>query len=91
MGTIMRICSVLKIASLAAALAVVAGVPVASAKVTKRPPDACIFHRHVSTVGTLCSYDCNSAGLGCSQQVCSGGHWVPALPCPKPFCSHACG
>ncbi len=91
----MRTASAFKIVALAAAFAVLAGVPGASAKIkhryTRRPPDACIFHRHVLAAGTLCSYDCNPNGLGCSQQICSGGHWSPALPCLRPFCTQRCG
>lgn len=89
----MRLGSVLKICSLAIAVTALAGVPGASAKhrYTPRPVDACLFHRHVLAAGTLCSYDCNPNGLGCSQQVCAGGHWSAALPCPRPFCTQACG
>ncbi len=89
----MRVASTLKIVSLAAAFAILAGVPGASAKhrYTRRPPDACVFHRHVIAAGTLCSYDCNPNSLGCSQQICSGGHWAAALPCVRPFCFRRCG
>jgi len=87
----MRISSVLVVA-MAAAVVVLAGVPHASARVMRRhPPDACLFHRHYLPSGTLCSLKCNPNGLGCSQQICSGGHWYAALPCPRPFCTHPCG
>ena len=89
----MRVTSALKIVSLAAALAVAAGVSGASARVkhryTRRPVDSCLFHGRVMPTGTLCSIDCKP-GTGCSQQVCNGGHWYAALPCPMPFCSHRC-
>lgn len=91
----MRTSSVLKIVSLAAALAMVAAVPGASAKVahkiTKRPPDSCILHRHVVAAGTVCSYDCDPKSLWCSQQVCSGGHFYPVISCQSIFCTRKCG
>jgi hypothetical protein len=94
-GFIMRLRSALKVVSLAAALAVLAGVPGASARVkhryTRRPVDSCLFHRRVMASGTLCSLDCKPGTLGCSQQICSGGRWYAALPCPLPFCSQRCG
>jgi hypothetical protein len=89
----MRTGSVLKIISLAAVLAVAAGVPGAFAKhrYTRRPPDACLFHRRILISGTWCSYQCNPNGLGCLQQLCSGGQLYPALPCLRPFCVQSCG
>jgi hypothetical protein len=92
----MRMRSVLQIVSLAAAVAVLAGVPGASAKVHHRhysrpPVDSCVAHRSVYTAGSVCSFDCKPGSLGCSQQVCSGGRWYPALPCPLPFCTARCG
>lgn len=91
----MRIRSVLQIVSLAAAVAVLAGGAGASAKAkhryTPRPPDSCIIHGRVFTAGSLCSFDCKPGSLGCSQQVCSGGHWYAALPCPLPVCTARCG
>jgi len=90
MGKVMRISSVLKPFCLAAAAALLAHAP-ADAKVMKRHPDACVFHHRLVAAGTLCSYNCTANGLGCSQQICSGGHWVAALPCPGVFCSRKCG
>lgn len=93
----MRTKSVLKAISLAAALAIVAGVPSAFAakhhyRYTRRPAtDACLFHRHFVAAGTICSYDCNPNSLGCSAQICVGGHWTQALPCLRPFCLQMCG
>ena len=89
----MRMRSVLKIVSLAAAVAVLAGVPGASAKhrYSPRPVDSCVIHRQVYTSGSICSFDCKPGSLGCSQQICSGGHWYPALPCPLPLCTARCG
>jgi hypothetical protein len=90
----MRTRSVLKIFSLALVIAAMASVQTASAArhhYTRRPIDACLFHRHVSAAGTFCSYACNPNGLGCLQQVCTGGHWSQALPCLRPFCLQSCG
>ena len=92
----MRMRSVLKIVSLAAAVAVLAGVPGASAKhrhsrYSRRPVYSCVIHRQVYTSGSICSFDCKPGSLGCSQQICSGGHWYPALPCPLPLCTARCG
>ena len=91
----MRMRSVLQIVSLAAAFAVLAGVPSASAMVkqafTRRPADSCVVHRHVFAAGSWCSFDCKPGTFGCSQQMCSGGQWHAALPCPLPFCTASCG
>jgi hypothetical protein len=87
----MRISTALKVVAMSAAVVLVVGVPNASARMKRHPPDACLFHRHYLAAGTLCSYDCNPNTLGCSQQICSGGHWSAALPCPRPFCTQRCG
>jgi hypothetical protein len=92
----MRMRSVLQIVSLAAAVAVLGGVSGASAKVhhryySRRPVDSCVVHGRVYTAGSVCSIDCKPGTLGCQQQVCSGGRWYPALPCPLPFCTARCG
>jgi hypothetical protein len=88
-GKVMRVGSALKLLYLVAATAVLVHAP-ADARVIKRH-DACLFHRRLVGAGTLCSYNCNANGLGCSQQICSGGHWLAALPCPGVFCSRRCG
>jgi hypothetical protein len=95
----MRTRSVSKIFSLALAIAAIAAVQMALVQTasaarhhyTRPPADACLFHRHISAAGTFCSYQCNPNGLGCLQQVCTGGHWSQALPCLRPFCLQSCG
>jgi hypothetical protein len=91
MGFIMRMRLVLKIVSLAAAVALLMGGSQASARVMKRPPDSCVFHRHVLAAGTICSYACDPKSLWCSQQTCSGGIWSAAIPCQSIFCLRRCG
>jgi hypothetical protein len=94
----MRTRSVLKMSSLALAIAAIATVQMATVQTasakhhySRRLPDACFFHRHVSAAGTWCSYQCDPNSLGCKQQICVGGHWTQALPCLRPFCLQSCG
>jgi hypothetical protein len=87
----MRMRCVPSIVSLLAAVALLAGGSQASARAAKRPPDFCVFQRHVIAAGTICSYNCDPKSLWCSQQICSGGKWSAALSCQSIFCMHRCG
>jgi hypothetical protein len=82
----MKVSSVLKVAALAAAVALVANVTDASARAMKLPPGACVFHRHVVAAGTWCSFNCDPKIAACSQQACANGQFVALLPCLQPFC-----
>lgn len=92
MGFNMRMISVLKAVSLAAAVAAVANVPVASARM-KLPPGACAFHGKVVAAATTCSYQCDPKTNWCMQQTCLNGKLSPAfLPtCISQFCPPKCG
>jgi hypothetical protein len=85
--------SVFAMAALVAVAALLIGVSGASAKhrYTRRPVDSCVVHHRVLPAGTVCSNNCPPGTVGCSQQICSGGHWVATLPCIKPFCTPRCG
>jgi hypothetical protein len=86
----MRFATVLKVISLAAAVAATASVSVASAK--KLPPGACVFHRKVVADGTWCSPQCDPNTHVCGQAVCSNGQFVAIWPCLQPFCAlQKCG
>lgn len=87
----MRVMSVVKVALLAAAVALsAASFSTADAK-TRLPPGACAFPKRGVANGALCSYSCNPTTLWCAQQYCSNGTLVQVLPCFSTFCSGKCG
>jgi hypothetical protein len=86
----MRMISLLRIASCAGLIAL-AVVPAASAKMMRRAPDTCVFHRKVVANGTVCSFDCDPKTSGCSQQMCDKGKFDAVIGCLPPFCTHSCG
>jgi len=83
--------SVVKVALLAAAVALPASLPAAAAKAMKPPPGACAFEKKWIGTGTLCSFQCNPATQWCSQELCTNGIVTPMLPCYGTFCSAKCG
>jgi hypothetical protein len=87
----MRVMSVVKVALLAATVALPASFSAASAKGMKPPPGACAFEKKWIATGTLCSYQCNPATQWCSQQLCTNGALTPMLPCYGSFCAAKCG
>jgi hypothetical protein len=85
----MRVMSCVKIALLAAAVALPS---VASAKTIKLPPGACAFgKKDVIAASTICSYQCDPKTQWCSQQLCINGALTPVLPCFTGFCTAKCG
>jgi hypothetical protein len=83
----MKMISFLKVAVLAAAVALPA---IAEAK-TQLPPGACAFEKKSVAVNTFCSFQCNPTTGWCSEQLCVNGQLVPALPCYGTFCMPKCG
>jgi hypothetical protein len=86
----MRVASVLKIAALAGAVALLSYGPGASAKMMKRPPDSCLFHRKVIANGTVCESQCDPKSIWCTQQECQSGKWAHWISCIPPFCTAKC-
>ncbi len=86
----MRVMSIVKVALLAAAVALPASLP-AAARMMKAPPGACGFEKKWIATGTLCSYQCNAQTNWCSQQLCTNGVVTPMLPCYSGFCAAKCG
>ena len=84
----MRVMSIVKMAVLAAAVAL----PTASfaAKVTA-PPGSCGFEKKWIATTTYCSYNCDDNTKWCSQQLCVNGVLTPVLPCYGTFCTAKCG
>ena len=84
----MRVTSIVKIAILAAAVALPS---VASAK-AKLPPGACAFGKKgVIAAGLMCSYNCDPKTGWCAQQSCWNGQLTPIVSCLPPFCFVKCG
>jgi len=88
MGTIMRVMSVVRVALLAAAVALPSSLALAKGK---PPAGACAFEKKWIATGTICSYQCNPATQWCSQQLCTNGFLTPMLPCYGSFCAAKCG
>ena len=87
----MRAMSVVKVALLAAAVAL-PSITVALAKPMAPPPGACaVDKKKFVTAGTFCSFDCNAQTMWCSQQYCADGAMVRVLPCFGSFCTPKCG
>ena len=85
----MRVMSFVKIAMLAAAVALPS---VASAKTMKLPPGACASGKKgVVAANTVCSFNCNPQTKWCSQQICVNGTLTAVLPCYTGFCAATCG
>jgi hypothetical protein len=92
MGTIMRMISVLQVALLAGAVALPAGISIASAKGATLPPGACAFEKKgVIATGTICSFSCDPKTMWCQQQLCVNGTLTPMVPCYTGFCTAKCG
>jgi hypothetical protein len=89
----MRVMSLLKIVSLAAAVALLASFSGASmaAKMTKVPPGACAFEKKFVANGAMCSYDCDPGTMWCSQQMCTNGQFQKIISCYGAFCTNKCG
>ena len=87
----MRLMSVVKVALVAAVVALPSGITVASAKTMKPPPGACAFEKKFVVSGKLCSYQCNPQTNWCLQEYCANGTMVPMLPCYGAVCSAKCG
>ncbi len=85
----MRMMSVVKIALLAAAVALPSSLALA-AKV-KLPPGACAFEKKGIANNTICSYQCNPQTNWCAQQLCTNGTLTQMLPCYSNFCRPKCG
>jgi hypothetical protein len=87
----MRGISLLKIATLAGAVALMASFPNASfAAKMKLPPGACAFNKKAIGNGMICSYSCNPASNWCSQQICLNGTLQQTISCFGAFCSMRC-
>jgi hypothetical protein len=86
----MRVMSVVKVAFLAAAVALPSSITIASAKGMKPPPGACAVGKKWVANGTLCSYQCNPQTTVCAQQYCVNGALVQVWPCWGGFCSPKC-
>jgi hypothetical protein len=89
----MRVMSLLKIVSLAAAVALLAsfsGAAVA-AKMSKVPPGTCAFGKKFVSNGAMCSFDCDPSTMWCSQQLCTNGQFVKIISCYGSFCTTKCG
>jgi len=84
----MRVMSVVKVALLAAAVALPSGLAVAK---TKLPPGACAFEKKSIANSTICSYQCNAQTNWCAQQLCTNGALTQVLPCYGSFCAQKCG
>jgi hypothetical protein len=85
----MRVMSLVKIALLAAAVALPS---VASAKAMKAPPGACAFGKKgFVAANTVCSFNCNAQNKWCSQQLCVNSAFTAMLPCYTGFCTPQCG
>jgi hypothetical protein len=87
----MRVMSVLKVAVLAAAVALPASFSAAEAKAMKLPPGACAFEKKFIATNTVCSFQCSTTTQWCSQQLCVNGQTVAVLPCFGTFCTPKCG
>jgi hypothetical protein len=87
----MRVISVLKIAVLAAAVALPSTFSVASARGMKLPPGACAFEKKAIATGTVCSFKCDPKTMWCQQQLCLNGTLTPVLSCYSGFCAPKCG
>jgi hypothetical protein len=85
----MRILSAVKIAVLAAAVALPSSYALAAK--AKPPPGACGFEKSWIATNTICSFSCNPATQWCSQQLCVNGVLTPVLPCYSGFCTAKCG
>jgi hypothetical protein len=85
----MRVMSAVKVALVAAAVALPSGL--ALAKTMKLPPGACAFEKKGIANSTICSYQCNPQNMWCSQQLCTNGTLTPMLPCYGSFCTTKCG
>ena len=87
----MRVITVSKVALLAGALMLSAGLSAASAKTMKVPPGACAFEKSAIANNTFCSYQCNPQTQWCSQQLCTNGVLTQVVPCFSGFCTAKCG
>ena len=88
----MKMMSVLKVALLAAAVALPASISVASAKEMKLPPGACAFGKNgVVAAATVCSFNSDPKTMWSQQQLCVNGTLTPVLPCYTGFCTPKCG
>jgi hypothetical protein len=90
----MRMISVLKVALLAAVVALPASISVASAKakVMALPPGACAFGKKgVVAAATVCSFNSDPKTIWSQQQLCVNGTLTPVLPCYTGFCTAKCG
>ncbi len=85
----MRVMSVVKVALLAAAVALPSSLALAAK--AKLPPGACAFEKGGIANNTICSYQCNPQNNWCSQQLCTNGALTPMLPCYGSFCTQKCG
>ena len=91
MGTNMRGIALLKFATLAGALTLIAAFPDSSFAARTLPAGSCVFHRHAVANGGFCSYACNPASGWCSQQLCTNGVLHQVISCYGSFCSAKCG
>ena len=85
----MRVMSIVKIAVLAAAVALPSGA-FAKGKAAP-PPGSCGFAKSYIATNTFCSFNCDATTQWCSQQYCLNGVVTPVLPCYGTFCSAKCG
>jgi len=87
----MKMMSFMKVAMLAAAVALPASFSVAEAK-TKLPPGACaVGKKGVLAVNMVCASPCDAATMWCGQRLCMNGQLVSVVPCWGPFCAPKCG
>jgi len=91
----MKMMSIVKVAMLAAAVALPASFSVAEAKAMAKvtlPPGACaVGKKSVLTNAMFCSLNCDATNMWCQQQVCLNGTLATVLPCYGSFCAPKCG
>jgi hypothetical protein len=87
----MRVMSLLKIVSLAAAVVLLTSLSGASmAAKMKMAPGSCAFEKHAIAAGAMCSYQCNPTTMWCSQQMCTNGQLRQIISCFGSFCTNKC-
>jgi hypothetical protein len=88
----MRVILAVKVALVAAALAIASG-SIAAAKSVRAtvPPGGCAYQKAAIANNTFCSFDCDPATNWCSQQLCTNGILTKVIPCYGNFCSAKCG